>query len=333
MRALVLLAVGCGPTVHDTFTVVHDRAVLPVAVHGDGGSGTLVLFESGGPSGPGIAERTVGFVDFRDTLEQDALVAIYDRRGVGNAHGSYRAGDLTIDVLLDDLEAVQDVLESRYAPERVVLMGHSFGGQSSALYIERDPSRVDLWIPVAPGWSNDDIAVENTYRYAWMCRVAADGVAEGRTGAAFDDALAFCATQGVPEVGGPQQERFWTVLSALGDAVDTFPTMAVGGLIEAVAASHYGLIDTQLRKNTISRPVGESLQGVQFVERVSRLDVPTLAITGELDMIGATEMVDAAVGAMEAPHEIVQIEGAGHYPMYHDPEGFADAVRRWLDPL
>src|SRR6476646_1546809 len=120
---MLLLLGACSPElVHDRLDVSHDGAVLPVEVNGFAGSGTLLVVESGGPSGPSIAQRDVGWFPFEDTLETQMAVALYDRRGTGNATGDYRPGDQSMARLVDDLAAVLAVLDDRYAPERLVLM-------------------------------------------------------------------------------------------------------------------------------------------------------------------------------------------------------------------
>lgn len=148
---LLGLLIGCGDgQAHDRFDVLTDGAVLPVEVHGNRASGTLILVESGGPSGPGIAERAVGYHPFQDTLEQDAAVAWYDRRGTGNAEGDYGVNDQSVAQLLLDLDAVIAVLRERYAPDRLVLLGHSFGAYSSGVYVLDHPGAVDGWVAAAP---------------------------------------------------------------------------------------------------------------------------------------------------------------------------------------
>ncbi|MBX2804019.1 MAG: alpha/beta hydrolase [Myxococcales bacterium] len=329
MRALTLsLALTACSERHDQITVVVEDAALPVAVHGNPSTGTLILFESGGPSGPGIAERAVGLVDFRDTLEQHALVAMYDRRGVGNAQGTFDPDDLHIDVLLDDLGAVRDVLEERYQPDQIVLMGHSFGASSSALYLSQDRPGFDAWIPVAPGWSNDDRTIENTYRHPFVCRVAQDQLDLGVDDALFIEIVEYCERTDPPAVDSPEEEQLWEYVGALDDRFDDF-ALQTPGLLTTVFFSHYNLIDAQLRGNLVSDPVHDSLRDTDLLDVARLVSLPTLAITGELDSIGNTEMTQAVVDDL-ADAELVQLDDASHYPMHSDPGAFADAVLPFL---
>lgn len=317
---------GCTGQVDEWFNVENDGAVLPVHARGNGETGTVVLFESGGPSGPGIAERLIDYVDFSDTLEQDALVVFYDRRGVGNAHGSYRDDDLTVDALTRDLHAVSEIVAQRYEPEHRVLVGHSFGGMSSLLYLLDHPDGADTWVPVAPGWTNSD-EEEIHYRLRFACRVASEQKDAGRTGAIWDDILAFCDAHDEIEPLSETHDELWEYLNLIDNRFDDWPTMDAGGLAGAVFGSHYNFIDTQMRKNRISEPIFAELDGYEVLPALTEIEVPTLVVTGEFDTVGPRELCHEAVEALGASDKAYfEVEGAGHYPFHVDPEGFANQV-------
>ncbi|MCB9699748.1 MAG: alpha/beta hydrolase [Alphaproteobacteria bacterium] len=331
--ALVVLAVGCSNgRVNDRFNVRSDGAVLPVVVHGNVASGTLVLFESGGPSGPGIAERDVGYLPFRDTLEPSVAIALYDRRGTGNATGDYGVDDQSMVQLLRDLDAVRAVLEDRYTPDRIVLMGHSFGGYSSALY-QLDVASVDGWIGVAPAVLEgpDDLYVP--YRRDFACRVAEGQRAAGEVDALWTDLEAFCAANPTlePEWDTPQREELWTYLAQIEDRLEPWPAMDPLGLLAAVFASHYELIDSQLRPNLISDRIAADPGREDLLPELPTLDVPTLVVTGEFDGTVPTELGAAVASAVGG--ELAQIDGGGHYPMADDPERFGQVVLAFVDSL
>jgi len=205
----LLLPACSSDVVHDHFNVLVDGAVLPVEVHGYLGGGTLVLVESGGPSGPGIAERAVGYHPFQGTLEREVAVAWYDRRGTGNAAGDYGVEDQSIDQLIVDLDAVIDVLIARYAPDHVLLLGHSFGTYTSGLYLLDRPGKVDGWVAAGPSIIEgpDDLFVP--YRRDFACRVGDEQRADGRTDALWADLAAFCAANPTlpPSWDTPEREE------------------------------------------------------------------------------------------------------------------------------
>jgi pimeloyl-ACP methyl ester carboxylesterase len=326
----VLFAVACTDgQVHDRLNVVSAGAVLPVDVHGNVDSGTLLLVESGGPSGPGAAERAVGYMPFQDTLEPELAVAWYDRRGTGNATGDYSAEDQSIGQLVEDLDAVVAVLGSQYAPERLILLGHSFGTYSSALYQLEHPGRVDAWIAAAPSILEgpDDLFVP--YRRDFACRVGEDQRAAGDASALWTDLEAFCAAfPSLPaDWDAPGREELWGYLNEIEDRLEPWPAMDPLGLLSLVFGSHYNLLDTQLRENLISSAIVAEPGREDLLPELGGIDVPAVVITGEYDGTTPTELGEAIVAALPPGATLHEFAGGGHYMMADDPEGFAEVVR------
>jgi pimeloyl-ACP methyl ester carboxylesterase len=337
MRHLIWLSLSAcaSDVVHDHFNVLVDGAVLPVEVHGDLASGTLVLVESGGPSGPGIAERTVGYHPYQDTLERDVAVAWYDRRGTGNATGDYGVDDQSIDQLIIDLDAVIDVLIARYAPDHVLLLGHSFGTYTSGLYLLDRPGKVDGWVAAGPSIIEgpDDLFVP--YRRDFACRVGDGQRADGRTDPLWADLAAFCeANPTLPPLWDtPEREELWVYLNEIQDLLEPWPAMDVGGLLGSIVGSHYNLIDTQLRDNLISSHIDGVPGREDLIPELGALEVPVGVITGEFDGTTPTELGAAMIGTLPAGAALTEMPDAGHYMMTDDPEAFRDAVMRVVDQM
>lgn len=331
---LALLGACSSGRVDDRLNVLSDGAVLPVAVHGNLGSGTLVLFESGGPSGPGLAERSVGYLPFADGLEAHLAVALYDRRGTGNATGDYGRDDQSAAQLIQDLHAVRTVLEDRYAPDRLVLMGHSFGTWSSALYLlEHEP--VDAWVAVAPAILEgpDDLYVP--YRRDFACRVADGQIADGQTGPLWTDIVDFCARH--PTIAAawdtPEREELWGYLGRIEDRLEPWPSMNAAGLLGTLFGSQYNVIDTLFRPNWISDAIVAEPGREDLLAELGALGLPAAVITGEFDGTTPTELGVAVVEALGGPSTLTELPGGGHYPMADDPDGFERAVLDLVDGL
>lgn len=323
----LLAAAACSPH-HDRLNVRSDGAVLPVAVYGQLGGDTLIVVESGGPSGPGIAERRVGYHPFRETLEQEAAVAWYDRRGTGNATGDYAAEDQSMDQLIADLHAVVTVLRDRYAPRHLVLLGHSFGTYTSALYQLEHPGVIDGWVAAAPSILEgpDDLFVP--YRRDFACRVGEDRRRAGASGRVWSDLEAFCAANPTlpAEWDTPEREELWGYLAVIEDELEPWPSLDPAGVLGAVFFSQYNLVDTQLRRNRISPAIEAEPGREDLLPELGALDVPTAVVTGEFDGSTPTELGAALVAALPGTGELTEIPDGGHYPMFDDPDGFEAAV-------
>jgi len=334
--ALCLLLVGCTPgVVHDHLDVLVDDAMLPVAVHGNIGSGTLVVVESGGPSGPGIAERAIGYHPFQDTLEPSVAVAWYDRRGTGNATGDYAVEDQSMARLISDLDAVIATLETRYEPEHVVLLGHSFGTYSSGLYQLEHPGVVDGWVVAGPSFIEGPDELFISYRRDFACRVASDQIASGASDPFWDEIEAFCvANPTIPPVWDtPEREQLWEYLNEIEDRLEPWPSIEIGGVLGLAFGSHYNLFDTQLRENLISPMIEADPGREDLLPEIGAIDVPVAVATGEFDGTTPTEMGTALVEAVGPNATLTDFPGGGHYMMTDDPERFGEVVLSLVDQL
>jgi pimeloyl-ACP methyl ester carboxylesterase len=333
LPALVGLA-ACHPgIVDDHFDVLTDGAVIPVEVHGNIDGGTLLLVESGGPSGPGIVQRDVGYMPFADTLEPELAVALYDRRGTGTVEGDYGPADQSIDQLEADLDAVLSVLRSRYEPRHLVLMGHSFGTYSSGVYVLDHPGVADAWIAAAPAFIEgpDDLYVP--YRRDFACRVAQGRIALGDANALWTEIEAFCDQYpSFPaDREAPGVDELWSYLGRIEDRIEPSPSLAPGGLLEAVFLSHYNLIDTQLRSNLVSEAIEADPGREDLLPEVGAIEVPVAVVTGEYDGTTPTEMGQALADGVGGA--LTEIPRAGHYMMADQPDDFATVVLGVVDGL
>lgn len=337
MRELVLALslIGCSSTVDDQFHVrTADDVLLPVLVRGNlEESGTLVLYETGGPYGGGVEERIVDYQSFSTTLEPHLAVAYYDRRGYGNANGRYRPEDLSLGAMLSDVDDVLAVIRERYDPDRVVLMGHSFGGFLTASYlVTRPDAEIDAWVSSAGALLTGGDASYVPYRLAFACRVAANRVATGDTDPLWDEIDAWCKTD--PDVDPedweqPARRTLSGYLDAIYDRVGD-PPISAGRLIAAIFGSSYNVTDVLFTANEISEPIsGEVRDGDPLLPLLADVTTPSLLVTGELDDVVPTEIaIDAASEMPDA--RVVEILEGGHYPTWPDPQPFADAVLDFL---
>jgi len=329
MRALALLfLVGCAGDgqIRDQFNVEIDGAVLPVSVRGNADSGKLVVFESGGPSGPGIAERAVDYVVFDESLSDEVAIVMYDRRGTGNALGDYRDDTLTMDRLVEDLRAISRVLDERYNPQTKILAGHSFGALSSQRYLMAHPDDFDGWAPIAPAWTVQDQQMQLDYRFDFLCRVADEQEGDA---ALWEDMRSWCAENAddPPTVDSKDLDTMYDFLNEIDDRLGAWPTMEPGGLVGALFGSHYNFIDTQMRPNRISDPVWADLKGMDALGELAEIDIPTRIITGRYDDVAPTELaVDGLEALSSEDAALVEIDDAGHYPFHIAPFRIAKTI-------
>ena len=328
----LLPLMACSALTNDQLQVDHDDVILPVQVRGNVDDGTLLLYETGGPWGGGLEERVVDYQYFSETLEPHVGIAYYDRRGYGNAYGQYKPDDISVDAYVADLDAVLRVVQERYEPERIVLMGHSWGGFITGRYlVDRGSERVDAWISAAGAvvTGGDDAYVP--FRRDFVCRVSADRLEAGDTRADWAGMQDWCDAHLEIDPESDARDELWDHLNRVYELVGD-PPIRTGPLLSALFGSSYNVTDSLMTPNEISLRVYEDTREMDLLSELGAVDVPTLFVAGELDDVIPTEVADAAA-AIVPDAIVVEIPDAGHYVTWPDPQPFADDVLGFLDSL
>ncbi len=127
---------SCGDTdikQGETLFLRHKGCDMPAYVYGNTASNTFMILLHGGPGGNGLEYR--GGV-YAENLEKEIAVVYWDQRGQGNSKGNNHAEELTMDLLLDDLDQLVFLLKHQYGEDiNLFLYGHSWGGTYGTKYL------------------------------------------------------------------------------------------------------------------------------------------------------------------------------------------------------
>ena len=249
----------------------------------------------------GFGASTFSWRDVMDPLSASGAVIAYDRPGFGfserpttwtgeNPYGF--AGNFAI---LDDLIA-------RYGENRrVVLVGHSAGGQLAAEYVRLNPKKVQRLVLADPAILTTGGIPE------WVAPILSIPQI---------DALGPALVAGIASSGNDLLRESYFDQSDLTQAVyDGYqaPLQVAGwerGFWEFTKAP---------RSNGLA-------------DNLSTLNVPTLLITGSNDTVVPTADTEAL--ATFLPNAtLVVIANTAHLPQEEDPQAFAVAVNDWLAAL
>ena len=98
--------------------------------------------------GPG-ASATALFRHYNADLERRFLMVYWDQRGTGRSyHSRIPAESMTIEQFVRDLDEVVDLVRRRFAKDKVVLLGQSWGSAVGILYAARFPEKVSAYVGV-----------------------------------------------------------------------------------------------------------------------------------------------------------------------------------------
>lgn len=295
--------------------VAVDDASLYLEVRGNGRA-PLLLWLHGGPGG---AERPL-FRYFNGGLEESFLVAYLDQRGAGRSFDAHAATSrLTVAQHLVDLDAVVDHLRLRFERDRIVLIGHSWGGALGLLYAHAHPEKLSELICAAPV-----VAVQEQWRreYAFDLEEANRRVDRR--------AMAELGGIGPPPYGNAEQvlrvqritQRFGGVEHRPPNHLAILASGAARGLVTPWELARF------FRGNSVSlAAMHVELSRLDLRANVPELAVPVRFFLGRYDRHVDAELSHSYFSELRAPekHEI-WFEQSAHDIPFEEPDAFNAAV-------
>ena len=287
---LVALAAGCRPAPDEPTTpqpirVSTDNSVLIGRVAGSPQADSLLIALHGGPG------NTSDYLLELEQLESESLAVLtYDQRGSGQSLGPTVGYSMQEHVA--DLEAVVEWT----GRERVILLGHSWGGVLALRYASLHPEQVAALILVGSG------------------PPSSAAVAAGQ--ANLVERMAALREQGILPAELPECEK--EQARAILPAYFSDPTWELPAVLDQLAYTPH-----------VYRRTMEETGEWDFAAELQGLDRPVLFLWGADDPFG-WEMAQATLDALPAAEvETVVLEACGHY-WQECSEPFYAAVRDFL---
>jgi proline iminopeptidase len=253
--------------------------------------GTPVVVLHGGPG-----HSSESFHRGLDFLADGYRVVYYDQRGSGYSQIRPEPSLYTIELLVDELEAIRsDVLRA----DRMILVAHSAGGALAQRYALAYPEHVEKLVLIS------SIPINNGVSTPWLWDAA--GPALSALG------LGFPPTD-------PAAANAWFTEK----------------LIETSAPRLYDPSNRSLLQDsgTVSfvtwREVSRSLEGRDYSEELADLHIPTLVTYGVADGAATGEAVASRICETLPDCQVVGFQRSGHWPFLEEPEEFARVLSAFL---
>lgn len=243
---------------------------------------------------------------FSTDLRRHLRLAFVDHRGYGRATGAYGPEDMTLDRVIEDMEALRRHLD---LGERVVVLGHSGHGYMALEYAKRHPEAVAAVVVVGTGPSHRPEHMEQAER-------------------AWDEAVC-------PE----RKARFAADMSGLAAAVEADPDnrfvtfclrMAARSWFDPDydAAPLWQGVDVNLP--VIDHLWGETFRDIDVGAGLPGLDRPVLLALGRFDYLVAPVEAWGPYRPLFRDLTVRVFERSGHTPQLEEPAAFDAVLREWL---
>lgn len=245
-----------------------------------------------------------------------------DQRGVLHSDPMPDEPALSIDVLIDDFEAMRE----RLGIESWAVVGHSSGGAYAFDYALRHPERIDALVLDCPALDADATDRFRLPKAAVMLDEAASDD-DSDAGAALRDAAAECRRLASLDRRLTSDDRSWEAMLPLGpryldlflhdaatrERYERLMSTAPGELDWGKGMSHLTLMMEMYRDRT---------------PRLSDLTVPSMLLVGESDMV-APSAVRASYRAATG-QDVVTVAEAGHFVFVEQPDEYVERVAEFL---
>jgi len=280
------------------------------------GEGRDVLVVHGGPGYP-YREPLPGLA----ALEEDYRFHYYDQRGCGKSTRPIQAFEsssfyqntqvlertLGLSAQIADIERIRRIL----GQEKIILVGHSFGGFLASLYASEFPEHTAGLVLVAPA----DVLV--------MPQEGEDLFGLVREGLTEEDREAYDAL--VEEYFNFREifAKTDSQLAALQDEFGTYFQRAAGGS-EALDQGETGGWMVWAMYFSMGRRH-------DYRAALEKVSAPVLVLHGEEDL--QNESVSRSYAGAFPEGRFRVIADAGHFPFREQPAAFAEVVGRFLDSL
>jgi proline iminopeptidase len=263
------------------------------------GAGTPILVLHGGP---GIGYRYL-LPELPALLADRARLIFFDQRGSGESSGVEDRSRLDIGEFVEDVERVRREL----GLDRVLLLGHSFGGLLALHYTLAFPEQVAGLILV----DSDPATYQHWSRFSDVIRARQTQSEKERLGA-------IQATEG-------WQQSAELVATYYGTALRPY-------FAHASMPADFGsrFITTPLENLFITPAAVRASLGQWNLARVlDRIECPALVLAGRASIFPSEAAEILAAGVAHGALRI--IKGASHFPHLEAPDAFRGAVLGFLD--
>jgi proline iminopeptidase len=243
------------------------------------------------------------FRPWLDPLSDTAQLIYYDQLGNGRSSRPQSYEGIGLDTWADEADALRAAL----GHERIILLGHSYGGFIAQEYALRHGDHLAGLIlsNTAPALDYPEVVAANamTYGTPEQAQIALGGLSDP-SAVPDDEAWREIWTKILPMY-------FHNYDPEIARAMDEATQYSVGAFAHGFAV----------------------LGSFNTLNRLGEISVPTLIISSRYDWITPPQQGGERLHTAIPNSELVVFENSGHFPFIEEQDAFLSTVRNWLTHL
>lgn len=242
------------------------------------------------------------FRPWLDPLGDQVQLIYYDQYGQGRSTRPDNYEKISMESWADEADA----LRASLGHERILLLGHSYGGFIAQTYALRHPEHLD-------GLILSDTAPALDYPDVIMANAQSRGTPE--------QVQAFIAGISAPVADDATFRQLWnTILPLYFHHYD--PPVAAN----LDAATHYSA-------GAFNQGMGKIISTFNTLNRLHEIAIPTLVLAGSDDWITPPNQGAERLHAALPNSKLTLFGESGHFPFIEEQEKFIETIRAWLTTL
>lgn len=270
-------------------------------------NGTTLHYETMGKGRPimfmhgGLGVDHTFFLPWLEPLADEFQLIFYDHRGNGRSERPETLQGVTHDTWAADADALREYL----GLEKMVLLGHSYGGFLCLEYALRYQEHLAGLIPLctAPDFGNSQVALDNAL--ARSTPEMAGTVQAGLSNPFPDDAT--------------YANFMHTIMPLYFKNTENALLMPDGELYSYSSLAHNYAFST-------------TVPAYNVADKISSIKVPTLVISGVDDWITPSAEGNRIHEAISGS-DFVVFQNSGHMPFVEEQAAFLKLIREWVNKL
>lgn len=279
----------------------------------------VVLFLHGGCGSPDRAH----VIKYQSPLAKNFTLVAWDQRGSGLAYNKSEAKTLSItkDVIVEDAYHVVQYLKQRFAKEKIIVVGHSWGSALGVWLVQRCPEDIQAYVGI--GQVVDYVKNEET-SYLWTLEEAKR--------AGDKKSVKILTEIGCPENGVYKNNHTASlykqraVLHKMGGATYKNRKPYWIELLRhdvPLILKEYGLTGAKKYIKGLSYSIAQPMakDNPDFMNTAKRLDVPVYLMMGHHDLNCVYALAESWYNALTAPEKrLIWFEDSAHSPQWEESE-------------
>lgn len=279
-------------------------------------------------SGPGTDDYvfTDRYKDMR--LEEDFTVVYWDYRDMGIAYDkSFDTDEITLENILNDAETVTEYLKTRFGKDKIFITGFSGGAHISLRAAEAHPENyyalINMAQPVTDGPERDALM------YGFMRRVFEERK-DAKSLKRLEESIERTETG---EIACKDWYNFVALVHKAGGGTIKDKSEFEGIVLPILFCRCYTVKEklqyVPAMKMYRKTPLAEELDGFDYRESITSLEIPSFFLNGESDYNCPWELVKEYTEIIDAPDkEFFLIPDAAHSPLWENPSVTCDILRQ-----